>query len=59
MVAQKAYELFNTTTIDSPDKIIGIMKTSSFAGHMELKKYVLWAKEQFDDWKKITTEVNP
>lgn len=59
MIAQKAYVLFSNTTIDSPDKIIGAMKTSSFAGHMELKKYVIWAKGQFDAWKKTTPNANP
>lgn len=59
MVAQKAYELFSNTAIDSPDKTIGLMKSSSFAGHMELRKYVTWAKAKFEGWTKNTTDVNP
>lgn len=59
MVVQKAYNLFQNSTLESPDKTIGEMDTLSFAGRVELKKCVTWAKEQFDMWKKTTTETNP
>lgn len=59
MVTHKAYVLFSNVIIDSPDKILGSAKTSSFAGHVELENYVLLAKGQFNEWKKITTEYNP
>ncbi|XP_025199927.1 aminopeptidase N-like isoform X2 [Melanaphis sacchari] len=59
MVVEKAYDMFQASAIDSPDKIIGKMDTSYFAGHVELKKCVWWAREQFNNWKQTTTEINP
>lgn len=58
-VVEKAYDIFQASTIDSPDKILGKMDTSYFAGRVELKKCVLWAREQFNYWKQTTTEINP
>ncbi|XP_027836692.1 aminopeptidase N-like isoform X3 [Aphis gossypii] len=58
-VVEKAYDMFQASTIDSPDKILGKMDTSYFAGRVELKKCVLWAREQFNNWKQTTTEINP
>lgn len=59
MVVKKAYDLFHANPVDTPDKILGKMDTLNFAGRMELKKCVRWAKEQFTAWKKTTTEINP
>lgn len=59
MVVEKAYDVFNTSTLDSPDKILGKMSTLSFAGRMELKTCVRWAKQQFYEWMKTTDEKNP
>jgi len=59
MVVEKAYDMFQASTIDSPDKILGKMDTSYFAGRVELKKCVWWAREQFNNWKQTTTEINP
>jgi len=58
-VAAKAYDSFEKTTVDTPDKILGKMNMLSFAGRIELKKFVDLAKEQFHTWKKTTTEINP
>ncbi|XP_026807677.1 aminopeptidase N-like isoform X1 [Rhopalosiphum maidis] len=58
-VVEKAYDMFQASTIDSPDKILGKMDTSYFAGRVELKKCVWWAREQFNNWKQATTEINP
>lgn len=58
MVVQKAYDMFHESTIDSPDLILGKMDTLNFAGRVELKKCVLWAREQFNDWKQTTSEIN-
>lgn len=58
-VVEKAYDSFQKTTVDTPDKILGKMNMLSFAGHVELKKFVDWAKEQFNTWKKATTGINP
>jgi len=59
MVVEKAYDMFQAITIDSADKILGKMDTSTFAGHVELKKCVWWAREQFANWKQTTDETNP
>lgn len=59
MVVEKAYKFFEDNVIDSPDKILGKMSTLSFAGRIELKKFVWWSKKQFDKWKKALPEINP
>lgn len=59
MVVEKAYQMFQASTIDSPDKKLGKMDTLHFAGRVELKKCVWWAREQFNIWKQTTTEINP
>lgn len=58
-VVEKAYDMFQANTNDSPDKILGKMDTLYFAGRVELKKCVLWARDQFNSWKHTTTEINP
>ncbi|KAL4092083.1 hypothetical protein QTP88_026654 [Uroleucon formosanum] len=59
MVVEKAYDMFQASTIDSPDKILGKMDTFNFAGRVELKKCVGWARKLFNDWKQTTNEINP
>jgi len=59
MVVEKAYDLFHDNATDTPDKILARMDTLNFAGHVELKKCVLWAKEQFETWTNSTSEINP
>jgi len=59
MVVEKAYDMFQVGTIDSPDNILGKIDTLNFAGRVELKKCVWWAREQFNNWKQTTTEINP
>jgi len=59
MVVEKAYDMFQNNVIDTPDKMLGKMDTLSFAGRMELKNYVLWAKGQFETWMNSTTDTNP
>lgn len=63
-VAEKAYDLFHdndkdTTAADTPDKVLGKMDALNFAGRVELKKCVTWAKEQFEKWTNSATEINP
>lgn len=59
MVVEKANHLYQTSTINTADKILGKMNAFSIAGHVELNEFVLWAKEQFETWKKTTTDINP
>lgn len=58
MVVEKAYYLFVSDKVDTPEQILGKMNTLSFAGRIELKNVVLWAKEQFDKWKMANTDNN-
>lgn len=59
MVVEKANHLYQTNTIDTTDKKLGKMNMLSIAGHVELTEFVLWAKEQFETWKKTTHDINP
>lgn len=59
MIVEKAYNLYQSNTIDTPDKTIGMLSTYSFAGRVEYKNFVWWAKKQFETWKKNTTDINP
>lgn len=59
LVVEKAYDLFQNVKSDTPNTKLGKMDTFSVAGRVELKKFVLRAKGEFDNWKKTTTDINP